>query len=90
MRVYQKLEKLDLAVKIGLVEKSGAWYSYNGERIGQGRENAKIYLKENPEAASEIENKIRSEKNEEGQEDNESDSKDIIDNQEGNKEINVD
>ena len=41
-------EILDLAVKIEIVEKSGAWYSYDGERIGQGRENAKIYLKENP------------------------------------------
>ena len=40
-------EILDLATKEGLVEKAGAWYSYNGERIGQGRENAKIYLKEN-------------------------------------------
>ena len=51
-------EILDLAVKIGIVEKSGAWYSYDGERIGQGRENAKIYLKENPETALEIESKI--------------------------------
>merc|ERR1711991_349195 len=57
-------EILDLAVKIGIIEKSGAWYSYNGDRIGQGRENAKIYLKENPETALEIESKIRSEKDE--------------------------
>ena len=64
-------EILDLAVKIGIVEKSGAWYSYDGERIGQGRENAKIYLKENPETALEIESKIRSEKDEEVQEDKE-------------------
>ena len=83
-------EILDLAVKIGIVEKSGAWYSYDGERIGQGRENAKIYLKENPETASEIESKIRSEKDEEVQEDNGSDLNDITDNQKGNKEINVD
>ena len=86
-------EILDLAVKIGIVEKSGAWYSYDGERIGQGRENAKIYLKENPETALEIESKIRSEKDEkdeEVQEDNRSDSNDITDNQKGNKEINVD
>ena len=83
-------EILDLAVKIGIVEKSGAWYSYDGERIGQGRENAKIYLKENPETALEIESKIRSEKDEEVQEDNGSDSDDITDNQKGNKEINVD
>ncbi len=53
-------EILDLATKDGLVEKAGAWYSYNGERIGQGRENAKIYLKENPKIALEIEESIRS------------------------------
>ena len=40
-------------------EKSGAWYSYNGDRIGQGRENAKTFLKENPEIASQIEDSIR-------------------------------
>ena len=83
-------EILDLAVKIGIVEKSGAWYSYDGERIGQGRENAKIYLKENPETALEIESKIRSEKDEKVQEDNGSDSDDTTDNLKGNKEINVD
>ena len=83
-------EILDLAVKIGIVEKSGAWYSYDGERIGQGRENAKIYLKENPETASEIESKIRSEKDEEVIDDNGSDPNDINDNHKGNKEINVD
>ncbi len=53
-------EILDLASKSGLVEKSGAWYSYKGDRIGQGRENAKAYLKENPDTASEIEESIRS------------------------------
>ena len=83
-------EILDLAVKIGIVEKSGAWYSYDGERIGQGRENAKIYLKENPETALEIESKIRSEKDEEVKEDDGSDSNDISDDQKGNKEIIVD
>ena len=55
-------EILDLASKIGLVEKAGAWYSYNGDRIGQGRENAKVYLKENPKISDDIENKIRSQK----------------------------
>ena len=45
-------EILDLGVKAGLVEKSGAWFSYNSIRIGQGRENAKPYLKENPEVAA--------------------------------------
>ncbi len=53
-------EILDLASKSGLVEKSGAWYSYKGDRIGQGRENAKAYLKENPDTASKIEESIRS------------------------------
>ncbi|MBP5614952.1 MAG: recombinase RecA [Alphaproteobacteria bacterium] len=52
-------ELVDLGVKAGLIEKAGAWFSYNGEKIGQGRENAKIYLKEHPATADEIENKIR-------------------------------
>ena len=52
-------ELLDLRVKAGVVEKSGAWYSYQEERIGQGRENAKIFLKENPNIALSIEDKIR-------------------------------
>ena len=52
-------ELLDLCVKAGVVEKSGAWYSYMEERIGQGRENAKIFLKENPNTAISIEDKIR-------------------------------
>ena len=52
-------EILDLGVKAGLVEKSGAWFSYDSIRIGQGRENAKVYLKENPDVAQRIENAIR-------------------------------
>jgi recombination protein RecA len=52
-------EILDLGVKAGLIEKSGAWFSYDSVRIGQGRENAKIYLKENPDLAQRIENSIR-------------------------------
>ena len=52
-------ELLDLGVKAGVVEKSGAWYSYLDERIGQGRENAKIFLKETPSIAISIEDKIR-------------------------------
>ena len=52
-------EILDLAASIGLVEKSGAWYSYNGDRIGQGRENAKNFLKDNSEIALKIEQEIR-------------------------------
>ena len=52
-------ELLDLGVTAGVVEKSGAWYSYGDERIGQGRENAKIFLSENSEIAYELEDKIR-------------------------------
>ncbi|MEC8776132.1 MAG: recombinase RecA [Pseudomonadota bacterium] len=52
-------ELLDLGVSAGIVEKSGAWFSYDGQRIGQGRQNAKIFLKENTEVAEEIEQKIR-------------------------------
>jgi recombination protein RecA len=52
-------ELLDLGVKAGVVEKSGAWYSYGDERIGQGRENAKVFLKENASIAYQIEDKIR-------------------------------
>ncbi len=50
---------LDLAAKVNLIEKSGAWYAYQGARIGQGRENAKAYLQENPAVCLEIENKVR-------------------------------
>lgn len=50
---------LDLAVNLEFVEKSGAWFSYNGQKIGQGRENAKTFLSENPEIMLEIETKIR-------------------------------
>ena len=52
-------ELLDLGVNAGVVEKSGSWYSYGDERIGQGRENAKIFLSENPDIAYELEDKIR-------------------------------
>ncbi len=52
-------ELVDIGVKAGVVEKSGAWYSYGDERIGQGRENAKLFLKQNPSVAIEIEDKIR-------------------------------
>ncbi|MDA7963241.1 recombinase RecA [Ruegeria sp.] len=52
-------ELLDLGVKAGVVEKSGSWFSYGDERIGQGRENAKQYLRDNSRAALEIEDKIR-------------------------------
>ena len=52
-------ELIDLGVKLGLIEKSGSWFSYGEERIGQGRENAKTFLKEHPEIGEEIELKIR-------------------------------
>lgn len=52
-------ELVDLAAEVDVIEKSGAWYAYNGEKIGQGKENAKIFLKNNPEVAAEIEDQIR-------------------------------
>ena len=52
-------ELVDLGVKSGIVEKSGAWFSYNSQRLGQGRENAKTFLRDNPEMANEIEIAIR-------------------------------
>jgi len=52
-------ELIDLGVKAGIVEKSGSWYSYNSERIGQGRENSKTFLAENPDIADQIETAIR-------------------------------
>ena len=52
-------ELVDLGVKAGIVEKSGAWFSYDSQRLGQGRENAKTFLKTNPEVAAKIESQIR-------------------------------
>jgi recombination protein RecA len=52
-------ELIDLGVKAGIVEKSGSWFSFDSERIGQGRENAKQYLKEHPQVAEKIERAIR-------------------------------
>ncbi|MFN7169056.1 MAG: DNA recombination/repair protein RecA, partial [Pannonibacter sp.] len=52
-------ELVDLGVKAGIVEKSGAWFSYNSQRLGQGRENAKQFLRDNPAIADEIELAIR-------------------------------
>ena len=52
-------EILDLGVKAGIVEKSGAWFSYDSVRIGQGRENAKQFLKDNPDMAAKIEAQVR-------------------------------
>ena len=50
---------LDIAVNLDIIEKSGSWFSYNGDRIGQGRENVKKYLEENPEIMAEVEEKVR-------------------------------
>ncbi len=52
-------ELIDMGVKCGIVEKSGSWFSYDAQRIGQGRENAKQFLKDNPQVAAAIEKKIR-------------------------------
>ena len=57
--ISKEADILDLAVKLGIVQKSGAWFAYQNSKIGQGRENAKIYLKENPAVAEEIEHQIR-------------------------------
>jgi recombination protein RecA len=52
-------ELIDLGVKAGVVEKSGAWFSYDSQRIGQGRENAKTFLRNNPDMAAAIESAVR-------------------------------
>ncbi len=57
--VSKESEIIDLASAVDIVEKSGAWYAYNGNKIGQGKENAKIFLKENPDLCDEIEAKVR-------------------------------
>ena len=61
--VSKQGEILDLAVEFNIIEKSGSWYSYNGEKMGQGRENAKLFLKENPFIMEEIADLIRAELN---------------------------
>jgi len=50
---------VDIAAEAGIIEKSGAWYSYGKDRIGQGRENAKLYLKDHPEMAVEVEARVK-------------------------------
>ncbi|MBX9817795.1 MAG: recombinase RecA, partial [Burkholderiaceae bacterium] len=52
-------EIIDMGVTAGILEKSGAWYAYQGEKIGQGRDNAREFLRENPALSVEIENKVR-------------------------------
>ena len=53
-------EIIDLGVKLGLIDKSGAWYAYKGEKIGQGKKNVATYLEENSAIAKELEEQIRS------------------------------
>lgn len=57
--VSREGEIIDLASEIGIIDKSGAWYSYNGQKIGQGKENAKEFLKNNPEVKEELEKRVR-------------------------------
>ena len=57
--VSREGEIIDLAVEAGIVDKTGAWYAYNGEKLGQGKENVKLLLKENIELRDEIEQKVR-------------------------------
>ncbi len=57
--ISRQSELIELGVQNNIIEKTGAWYSYGGDRLGQGKENVRIYLKENPELAEEIEHKIR-------------------------------
>ncbi|MDM8545795.1 recombinase RecA [Candidatus Venteria ishoeyi] len=57
--ISRESEIIDMGVKQGLINKAGAWYSYNGDRIGQGKENVRLYMKENPETAAGIEKLIR-------------------------------
>ena len=57
--VSKESELIDLGTKFNILEKSGAWYSYGSERIGQGKDNSRIFLKDNPKIAKEIEEKIK-------------------------------
>jgi recombination protein RecA len=57
--IYRMGEIIDLGVKLNLLDKSGAWYAYKGEKVGQGKKNVATYLEENPAMAKEIEEQIR-------------------------------
>ena len=57
--ISKEAEIIDVASEVGIIDKSGAWYSYEGNKIGQGKENTKLYLKNNPEIRNEIYNRIR-------------------------------
>lgn len=59
--ISRESEIINLAVIMNLIEKSGAWYSYKGEKIGQGKENVRLYLKEHPQLAKDLEQIIRTE-----------------------------
>ncbi|MGL5742548.1 MAG: recombinase RecA [Legionella sp.] len=59
--ISRESEIINLAVQLNLIEKSGAWYSYKGEKIGQGKDNVRLYLKDNPQVASVLEQQIRTE-----------------------------
>jgi recombination protein RecA len=52
-------EIIEIGAAAGIIDKSGSWYSYNGERIGQGKDNTRLYLQQHPEIAKDIEDKIR-------------------------------
>ena len=58
--VSREGEIIDLAAEAGVIDKTGAWYSYNGEKLGQGKENVKLLLKENEALKNELEEKVRS------------------------------
>ena len=70
-------ELVDLGVKAGVIEKSGAWFSYKGDKIGQGRENSKIFLKENPAIAKEIESVVRNQSDDIAEQELEQNSEEI-------------
>ena len=57
--ISKESEILDLGIQLEIIEKSGSWFSYGGQRIGQGRDNVRIFLEQNPEIAAEVEAKIR-------------------------------
>ena len=59
--VSRESEIIELGVSLGLVEKTGAWYSYKGDRLGQGKDNVRLHLRDNPELATELEGLIRAE-----------------------------
>ena len=57
--IVKEGDLIDIAANLGIISKSGAWYAYEGEKIGQGRENAKAFIASHPEVAEEVERKIR-------------------------------